>query len=114
MLGDAAGFVRGWLRGSTAGRATCGGRFAAVATVAVRFVEGFGGLRIAAVGGLRTGGHHSEAGERFAAGFSADMAVAVVCGGEVSGGRAGGGGAGAVYTKRLIVSRDIPIWKSIP
>jgi hypothetical protein len=32
--------------------------------------------------------------------------LAVVCGGEVSGGRAGGGGAGAVYTKRLIVSRE--------
>jgi hypothetical protein len=36
--------------------------------------------------------------------------LAVVCGGEVSGGRAGGGGAGAVYTKRLIVSRDLRDW----
>jgi hypothetical protein len=43
----------------------------------------------------------------FSARFAADMALAVVCGGGVSGGRAGGGGAGAVYNKRLIVSRDI-------
>jgi hypothetical protein len=110
LLGDAAGFARGWLRGSTAGRATCSGRFAAVATFAARFAEGFAGLRIAAVGGLRTGGHHSEADERFAAGFSADMALAVVCGGEVS-----GGWAGAVYIKDLIVSRDyLTIRNSLP
>jgi hypothetical protein len=46
----------------------------------VRFAEGFAGLRIAAIGGLRTGEHHSEVGRRvvcgwvcgFAARFAAD------------------------------------------
>jgi hypothetical protein len=59
-----------------------------VAMVAARFAEGFAGLRIATVEGLRTGGYHSEAG---GGRFAADMALTEVCGGGVSGGRAGGG-----------------------
>jgi hypothetical protein len=94
LLGDAANGLRQSLLGGGCGvprvvRQAVRG----VVMVAARFAEGFAGLRIATVEGLRTGGYHSEAGGgRFAAArFATDMALTEVCGGGVSGGRAGRG-----------------------
>ena len=97
LLGDAANGLRQSLLGGGCGvpRVVQGVRQAVrgVVMVAARFAEGFAGLRIATVEGLRTGGYHSEAGGgRFAAArFATDMALTEVCGGGVSGGRAGRG-----------------------
>jgi hypothetical protein len=113
LLGDAANGLRQGLLGGGCGvpRVMQGVRQAVrgVAMVTARFTEGFAGLRIATVEGLRTGGYHSEAGARGLrrrglrrTWLSRRFAEA----GFLEVGRAE---AGAVYSKRLIVSRDTTI-----